>query len=706
MHVLDRPRIICDFETFSELDVKDVGSWAYAAHHSTEILCMSHKVPGKPSEIWIPGMPFPQYIIDHVLMGYPIEAHNCQFERAIWTVILGQQFFLPVPMTWIDTMAACAYRSVPLGLDKVGDALDLPVQKDKRGKFLITKLCKPRKPTKKDPSIRCRDPLLLAELYEYCKRDADAEEALGNVLGDLPRGEFNTWVLDQKINCRGILVDSKAVEGALKIVEQITTKLGAELIELTDGVVTSGGEVAKIRQWCVDNGAYWLVNLQAGHIEDCLKEWFKYGDDGELIYDALDPDGVLHYKVWRVLKIRQLLGRASTTKLIKFRDCRSPDERIRCLLQYHGAGTGRWAGRGVQPQNFPRGAMDIAKGAKLKGNELIDALIECIKWGDAELLELHFGDPMEAVASALRGMFISSPGKKFFVADFAAIEARVLMWLAGQMDAVEAFYAYDNGTGVDIYCVMATKIYGRPINKDDHPDERQQGKVVILGCGYQMSGGALQTQAAQNYGVTITLERANDLVEIFRTTYPLVPAFWKEIEWAAIRAVKYKTNTEIISGNGVRIGFEWSHDAAGDWLAMVLPNGRRLWYYQPGTESKEITYTDKKTGEPKTFTKDSLYYSGRNNKKGGAWSRVWTYGGMLTENAVQAIARDLMVAAMKRVEPQGYEIVLTVHDELLAESDENRDHKEFEALVAGPNPDWAKGCPVSAEGWSGRRYRK
>lgn len=701
MHVLERPRLICDFETFSEVDVRDVGSWAYAAHPSTEILCMSHKRPGHPSQVWVPGEKFPQYIIDHIIAGYPIEAHNCQFERAIWTVILLEQFFIPKPLTWIDTAATCAYRSVPLGLDNVGEAIDLPIKKDKRGKFLITKLCKPRKPTKKDPSTRCRDPLLLAELYEYCKSDADAEESLSQTLGELPRGEFSTWALDQKINVRGILVDVKAVDGALKIVTEITKKLEKELVDLTEGAVHTGSEVAKILAWCKDNGAYWLCNLQAGHIEDCLKEFFRYDALGL----PLDLDETM-FKVYRVIKIRQLLSRASTKKLIKFRDCRSPDDRIRCLLQYHGAGTGRWAGRGVQPQNFPRGAMGLKE--KIHGmspNETIDALLECIKQGDADLLELHFGDPMEAVASALRGMFISSPGKKFFVADFAAIEARVLMWLCGQMDAVEAFYAFDNGKGVDIYCVMASKIYGRPINKEDE-EERQQGKVVILGCGYQMSGGALQVQAEQNYGVIITRERANELVEIFRTSYPCVPAFWKEIEWAAVKAVKYKTKTEIVSSNGVRIGFEYVTDAAGNWLSMILPNGRRLWYYQPGLENKTITYADKETGEPKTFKKDSLYYSGRNNKKGGAWGRVFTYGGMLTENAVQAIARDLMVAAMKRVEKENFDIVLTVHDELISEADENRDHKEFEKLVSGPNPEWAKGCPVSAKGWSGRRYRK
>lgn len=676
MHILERPRIICDFETYSELDVRDVGAWRYAEHDSTEILCMSHGYVGQKKSIWYPGMPFPDYIVDHIEAGFPIEAHNCQFERAVWFYKLSPEYLVPNPKCWIDTLAGCAYRGLPLGLDQVGEVLDLPIKKNKEGKMLLQKLSKPRKPTKRNPSTRNTDPDLMAKLYDYCIRDAEAEDSLGHTIGDLPGPEFSTWVLDQRINRRGVRVDMEAVLAALYIVDKITTELEDELQRITAGDVMGGGEVAKIGLWCADQGIN-LPNMQAGTVEDFLK------------FDWLPAN------VRRVLEIRQQLSRASAKKLIKFRDCTNNDLRIRALLQYHGAGTGRWAGRLVQPQNFPRGTIKD-----------METLIATIKLRDPEILALHYGDPMEAIASALRGMFVATPGKLLYVADFAAIEARVVMWLAGQLDALEAFEKYDKGIGPDIYCVTAGKIYKRPIDKKKDPDERQLGKITVLGCGYQMSGARLKEQARDSYGVDVSLEMADLMVTTFRTDYDKVPLLWRGLEDCAINCVRDKRPTVHRSPNGVTVRFEYVTDKAGNWLCMILPSNRRLWYFNPGLEEKEIEYVDKKTGEVNSFTKDSLFYYGRNNKKGGAWSKVFTYGGMLTENAVQAIARDLMVAAIVRAEQAGYEVVMSVHDEVIAENGPDKDIKEFEALIAGPVPKWATGCPVAAEGWVGRRYRK
>lgn len=698
MHILDRPRIICDFETYSELDVRDVGAWRYAEHPSTEVLCLSHGYSGQKKQIWYPGLPFPQYIIDHINAGYPIEAHNCAFERAVWFMVLAPKFGVPNPKCWIDTLAGCAYRGLPLGLDDVGEVIDLPIKKDKRGKALIQKLCKPQKPTKKNPDTRCRDEALLKELYDYCIIDSEAEDSLGTTIGDLTREEFSTWVMDQRINYRGVCVDVEAVQAALHIVNTITERLEIEIQVLTDFQVSTGSEVAKILKWCQENGAPHMDNLQAGTIEELL---VRHKESAKTGY------GELPKTLARVLEIRQQLSRASAKKLIKFRDCVNKDGRVRGLLQYHGAGTGRWAGRLVQPQNFPRGGMGLNdKITGWKSEQVMEYLIATIKLCDPDILELHFGDPMEAIASALRGMFVAGPGTKFYVADFAAIEARVVMWLAGQMDALKAFEDFDKGIGPDIYCVTASKIYKRPIDKKKDPDERQLGKITVLGCGYQMSGGRLLEQARDSYGVEITMEMANLMVDTFRGDYAMVPALWKNLENAATRAIETRGFSEVAMPNGVKVGFRFVRDAAGNWLTMILPSGRKLWYYEPGLEPREIQFTDKETGELKTFTKNSIYYQGRNNKKGGSWGRVYTYGGMLTENAVQAIARDLMVAAMYRVEEAGYKIVLSVHDELVCEATPDRDVKEFEHLVAGPNPAWAKGCPVAAEAWAGFRYRK
>jgi DNA polymerase len=585
--------------------------------------------------------------------------------------------FISKPKYWLDTLATCAYRSLPLGLDKVGGVLNLAVQKDKRGKYLLNKLSKPQKPTKKNPETRCRDPLLLEELYQYCKTDTIAEDLLGKTIGDLSPEEYSIWVLDQKINTRGVYIDLDAVHKALSIVEIVTKKLLAELQEITGDPEITGGTIDRIKTWCKENGATGLPDLAADTIVDFLKM------------------GWVPANVRRVLEIRQQLSRASTKKLIKFSQCACRDGYIRGLLQYHGAGTGRWSGRLVQPQNFPRGTI-----------KHLEELIAAIKTGDPEILELHFGDPMEAISSALRGMIIAAPGTKFFVADFSAIEARVLMWLAEDAGGLKAFYAQDAGTGSDIYCDMASAVYQRPITKKENPNERGLGKVIILGCGYQMSGSKLLIQSEADLAkvnIKLTPAQAEEYVSLYRDKYTMVPKLWRGLESAAVECVEHGRDTQYL-----RIKFKLVKDRAGRWLNMILPNGRKLWYFMPGLEENRINYVDKETGEPKTFTKNSLYYFGRSNKKGGAWTKCFTYGGMLTENAVQAISRDLMVAAMWRSERAGYPIVLTVHDEIVAQrkDDSTGNIKEFEAIVAGPNPPWAKGCPVGAEGWEGYRYKK
>lgn len=693
VHPLHAPRALVDFETYSEVDVTDVGAWAYAYHPSTEILLASFRMPDGTLERWVQGQPFPQRVIDHVEAGGTMEAHNVQFEYAMWFVHIHKALSVIMPVRWADTLAVCAYRSLPLGLDQVGNVLDLPVQKNKAGKQLIQKLSRPRKPLKKeikectlpDGTIdeerlahyrRNYDFELFEQFHEYCDDDVLAEFALSEAIGDLPLAEYSTWILDQQINNRGVLVDLEAVNAAIEIVEAISSELTAELCALTNGVVEKATQRQRMLDWFHDEGLP-IPDLQAGTIEEYIKRGKK-------------RPGLIPPHCMRALEIRKRLSKASNAKLIKFRDCACPDGRVRGLLQYHGAGTGRWAGRLVQPQNFPRGfAVDM------------DLLIEVIKSKDIGLLEVLFGDPLEAISSALRGMFIAKPGHVFAVADFAAIEARVVMWLAEQEDALEAFYKYDAGQGEDIYCVMASKLYKRLITKKDK-DERQLGKITILGCGYQMSGPRLREQAEQSYGVILDEERANFLVATYRNEYTNVPDLWRGLEDAAIEAVKYKTTSKYL-----RISFEYIKDAAGEWLTMVLPNGRRLWYYSPQIAKAEVNYRDKDTGEQKSFTKDQLSYEGRNNKKGGAWTRVSTYGGMLTENAVQAIARDLMVGAMRRVKKAGYDVVLTVHDELVAEVPEDTvDIKEFEKIVAGPNPDWAAGCPVEAGGAIVKRYQK
>lgn len=666
----------------------------YAEHPSTDVICLSYKLPGKPTMLWTPlfsmlwptgecpfawvhkSDDFPQELTDFILAGGTLEAHNAGFERAIWRHVMMPRYGVPACTHWRDTMAACAYHSLPLDLDKAGKVLGLTNQKDKRGKYLITRLCKPQKPTKKKPGGRCYDRELLFEFFGYCVQDTNTEHELGQRIGPLPADEYRIWVLDQKINDRGVFVDKQVVQAAVKIVEAVEEKLQTELLEITGGRVAKASELPALKEFLSDEG-YPVSDLTADTIDEILTS-----NKGRPIEKRL-PD-----RVKRALEIRQILSKASTKKLYKYLSCAASDGKIHGLLQYHGAGTGRWAGRLLQPQNFPRGDEDILRDG-------MDTLVDIIASGDPELVELIYGDPLLAIASALRGMIISEPDDEMFVADFSAIEARVTAWVAGEDWKIKAFEAFDRGEkfngSSDMYCATASMIYGKTItNKKEFPKERQDGKVCELALGYQGSVGAWRKFDDSD---ARTDEEVIEIVRAWRKKHPNIVRFWYSIEEAAIQAV---LTGKPQSYRGIT--YEVINDFAGKWLACRLPNGRRLWYYNPHlVDLGEDNYGNQKW---------QLRYEGRNNKKGGAWSIIETYGGMLTENIVQAISRDLMVEGMIRVEQAGYQIILTVHDELVARMKKGTGNLEEFVRLMTIVPEWFKGFPLHADGGVMTRYRK
>lgn len=660
-----------DFETRSFVDLKKSGAARYAEDDTTEILCMSYKFTGEKTRLWTPYLPFPDEIIEHINEKGTVKAHNVAFEWNVWRQKLFLTGKAPMPTKWRDSMAACAYRALPMGLDQVGKALDLDVQKSARGKYLLGQLSKPKKATKAIPHLHYREEWeLLEELFDYCIIDTDSESLLDKTIGDLPDSEQRVWVLDRKINRRGLAVDVEAVTRAKEIVERHVDSLTQELIKITNGRVETGNQRDKFLDWMRDNGVD-MPNLQKATVEQYL----------------FDPDSMPDH-VYRALEIRQAVSKNSLSKLDSFLACTCQDGRIRELIQYHGATTGRFAGRLVQPHNFPRGT--------LKPEEF-DLFFEIIQMDmdvndQLEMINSLLGNPLEVVSSALRGMFIAGQGKKLMLADFAAIEARVVMWVAGCQSALDAFFAYDRGEGPDIYCVMAESLYGHPVNKEDHGDERNLGKMTILGCGYQMGPPRFQEQALSDYGMEIDLPTAEKAVYGYRNTYPEVVNLWAGLQEAAISTVAFKKPHYYKC-----IKYDFVVDDAGEWLVCILPNGRKIWYYQP--EVNQVYKFNQWMPE--------LSYMGKDNKKGGAWGRISTYGGMLTENVVQAISRDLMIEAMIRVESKGYPIILTVHDEIVSEPDEGHGSlEEFCELMKGPVSSHFAGCPVNVEGWEGYRYRK
>lgn len=644
--------IFIDFETRSELDIKECGAWVYSEHPSTDVLCMAYTVDDRPIHIWTPGQPFPFQI--STLMCHDIEAHNAFFERAIWTNIMVKKYGWPAiaPEQWRCSAAKAAARALPRSLEGAGKALGLNVQKSQEGKAIMMKLCRPRKATKNDSSIWNTDPLDMMALYEYCKTDVEAERAIHMAVRNLSPLELRVWQLDQKINERGVCLDKEAAEGALELIERQTAKLTAEAVDLTDGAIKTVGQRAKVMEWLRD--------------QDCM----LMGYTKQHLVEALE--GILPDKARRLLQIRQQLGKTSTAKFQAMLNSVCKDGRIRDTLMYHGATTGRWTGKLVQLQNIPRGNIKDP-----------DLAIEIIRERDLDQLEMLYGNVMSTIASCIRGMLVASPGHDFVVADYAAIETRVLFWLAGEARGLQMYR--DNE---DLYVDMARAIYKHEtISKD----EREMGKRAVLGCGYSMGGKKFKMTCKTFANVEIEDQFAQYVVQKYREKYAPVPKLWYAQEGAAVEAVRFP-------GKLVPCGkVSWLREA--DVLYCRLPSGRKLAYNSPEARIEEKPWG----GEGYT-----LSYMGVDSKT-KQWVRQTSYGGMLVENITQAVARDLMAEAMLRVEANDFKIVLSVHDELVAEVPETWSDRDsiynFGCLMA-ETPAWADGLPVKAEGWRGKRYAK
>lgn len=697
-----RPPSVCtiDFETFSPMPLKgkeSVGAARYAEHPDTEIICMAYKFGDGPTKVWSAwaGDPFPEEVRRHAERGGKFVAHNVQFEWYVWYHKLYKDLGVPMPTRWRDTLAMAAYRGLPLALDQVGKVLRLPVQKNPRGSYLIGKLCKPRKPTKKDPSTRVWDFGLLEELELYCIDDVETEKLVYDTLGGLPVSEQKLWVFDHKINRRGVRIDMELVEAAIGVVDVLTERYECELQELTDGQVQTARQVDKMRTWLADNGLQ-LPNLQAETIEktiDRIDLWLRDHPKDAGVEEAK--------KMRRVLQLRQDLSRSSLAKFASFKQWTCSDGRVHHILQYHAAGTGRWAGRGPQLHNLPRGFLERYAemfGMKGRESEVMEMLVDTIKIGGeaaADLLEWSFGNPMDALVTAIRGVIIAEDDADLYVGDLAAIEAVVTAWAAGEQWKLDAFDKINRGEGYhgapDIYCATASKILKRTVTKEADPDGRQKGKTAELAFGYQ--GGVNAWYNFDSSG-QYSVEEIEDFRDGWRDEHPATVGLWNGLDDAAQRAVRSP-------GHRFRyrnIAYEMVEDAAGPWLACILPNGRRIWYYRPRIEEVQTPW-----GE----WREAVTYEGRDNHRGGAWGRNKGYGGLWTENIVQAISRDLLVEAMVRLEQAGYPVILTVHDEIVAErkKDTGGSQEEFDRLMARV-PEWIAPCPVKASGWVGHRYHK
>ena len=604
-------KISIDIETFSDIDLVKCGVYKYADSPAFEILLFAYSIDG--GEIYIidlaSGDKLPEEIISAIKSDTVIKtAFNAQFERVCLSKHLG---ILLDPSSWYCTAVQAAELSLPASLADVGAALGLERQKMTEGKDLIKYFCVPCKPTKSNGGRTRNMPKDAPEKWtlfkKYCKRDVDVERQIAEKLKKylLSKSEHDLYVLDQNINDRGVLVDLELARQAVKL-NSIQTAVATEQAYTLTGL-ENPNSVAQLKAWLIENGV---------EIESLSKKAVA------ALADETDGD------IQEMLHLRLLMSKTSVKKYEAVMRSVCRDNRVRGMMRFCGASrTGRWSGNILQPQNLPQ-------------NHLPDLTLarDIVKDGDFELLDMTFGNVPNVLSELIRTVLIPKPNHRFIVADFSAIEARVLSWLAGEQWRLDTFR-----NGSDIYCASASQMFRVPVEKHGvNGHLRQKGKISELACGYGGSVGALKNMGAVEMGVPE--DELQGLINDWRNANPHIVKLWTEVGNAAMKAIKEKT---IVSLGKLVFMYERGI------LFIRLPSGRRLSYIKPRIGTNR-------------FGGDSITYMGVGASK--KWERLETFGGKLVENIVQAIARDLLASAMMNVANAGYDIVFHVHDEIIAEA--------------------------------------
>ncbi len=638
--------------------------------------------------------------------GDQIVAHNAAFEYAIAYFVLHKKYGQPElldPTWWNCTMARALACGLPGSLFGVGLALKLPMQKDLEGKAALMKICKP-----KPDGTWNEDPALYETVYRYNAIDVGVERAADKQLPDLSADERKVFEADLRINRRGILIDLGSASKAAEIAAGLTDGLNADLRRLTNGAVSKASRVAELKRWVASQGVIipTVVKVDKDTNEETIKETLDIEAVKDLILSPETPE-----LVKQVIRIRQQVGKSSVAKLKTMLLCVCGDGRFRGAFQYWGAHTGRWAGRLLQLQNFPQGLVGEAQ--EFAGDMLSEGV---------GFFRAAFGDQsMQTLSDLLRWMLVAAPGKIFLGADYNAIEARVVFWLAEEQGAL-AQYA----RGESPYLTMGAKIFGHTITKK-MTREYMVAKMTVLGAGFGMGWLRFQSQvytetSKRGEALDIDDDLAQSSIYGYRELYPNVVKLWYMMEAAAVNAVK--NPGQLFPAAGGRI--VWGMSADRRFLCVKLPSGRLLRYFRPtvervtGTRCKKDTCAHVLQGNveacPDKKTKDELRYwtsAGEGAIRLDCMNTLGqyrTWGGELVENVVQAVARDIAAHGILNVEEAGHPVVLHAHDEIVAEvgDDVVKDHKAvmfFEELLC-KKPEWAKTLPIKAEGFIGRRYRK
>lgn len=710
-----------DFETRSPLPFgkakEAVNVYVYAAHECTDLWCAQIAIGDDDPVLWTPYSSLPKAIENHMKAGAPRCAHNAQFERVIWNRICTPRYGWPETVVehWDCTMSRALAMALPAGLDGAAAAMGLETRKDTDGHRLMMQMAKPRSINPLSGQIEWWDEEdKKRRLFDYCRQDVIVERELDKALFRLMPIERETYFLDQRMNDRGVFVDQAARKSAELIVNELTASADADMEAITKGAVQKISQVAALTGW-INNRiteTEMLASAAEGRMPE-LDDAYIEGLGADKIEEALARDD-LPDDVVEALRIRQSAAKTSTAKLSAFERHADADGRVRGTLQYCGAGrTARWAGRGPQLQNLPRPSKEFEE------VEAVERALSLMNAGDAQGFSLWFEEPLSVIADCLRGLIVAPHNRQFDCADFSNIEGRGLAWLVGEQWKLDAFRAFDAGKGPDLYLVAAGKTFGIP--PEQAKPWRQIGKVEELALGYQGGPNAFATMA-KTYGLKIgdhfdtvwdataehlraeSLEAWNDygktmrmdqrswlaaeaIKRAWRAAHPATVEFWRDVEDAAKQAVFFP-------GSRVQCG-KIEFRMAGSFLCCRLPSGRVIFYAYPEIRVKKT---------PWGVNKDTIFYKGVDGYT-KRWCDQTTYGGKLTENIVQALARDLMRDAMLRLDKR-YPIVMTVHDEIVSETPAGfGDHEEFRRAMAAL-PDWAGGFPMAVSGWRGERYRK
>lgn len=643
-----------DFETYSEKDIKKTGAYPYTEDKSFEILMFSFALNDEPVEVVdvTKTGKLPSFFTD--LIQNPkvkLCAHNATFER----LALRAYGYDIDPTRFLCTMVLCYYAGLPGSLDKAAEALKLTELKDRAGTALINFFSKPQKPTKTKPepyrNTRETHPEKWASYLAYCKQDTVTERAIHDALYDvrLPKEEKLYYFVDQKINDYGIEVDRLLIKNSIAASSYFSKPLLEEIKDIT-GLENPNSNKALL-EWVNENHDEEVATIGKKEVDKLIKS--AKGD------------------VLKVLKLRKKLAKTSVTKYKRALSCLCKDGRVRGLVQFYGASTGRWAGRLIQIQNLPRNS-----------TKTLDVARNLVKRGDFEAVEMVYAEPMDILSQLVRTMFIATNGGEFAVGDWSAIEARLTAWLAGEKWRLEVFNTH--GKIYEASAALMFKVPLESITKDS--PERQKGKIAELALGYQGGLGAMLQIGGLEMG--LTENEMKGLVKLFRDANPAIVRLWKELNDAAIEAVRnpgrkiYACKNRLIFISSVKI------------LQIVLPSGRSLYYREPGLTKNR-------------WGGDSLYYMGV-VRASGKWGKVPTYGGKLTENVIQAIARDLLANAMLNLYEDGYDIVLHVHDEIGIEAPAGQGKATLNAMLSAMKrlPKWADGLPIGAEGFTNNYYKK